>query len=148
MASISTGSGAHGRKSVDSEIPLVPFIDLLLCCVMFLLVTAVWNQLAAVETSTPSTAPRSDQPVDTPLDEPPTYLELTRTDASISFGDGTSTRVGLDALAEALEHVNGADVIELHPDDDVPHATVVDVLSSLHVAGHLRVRLLVHPHAG
>lgn len=46
MGGISMGGGHGGKKSVDSEIPLVPFIDLLLCCVMFLLVTAVWNQLA------------------------------------------------------------------------------------------------------
>lgn len=49
MAGISTGGGGHGgKKSVDHEIPLIPFIDLLLCCVMFLLVTAVWNQLARI----------------------------------------------------------------------------------------------------
>ena len=48
MASISTGGGGGGKKSLDSEIPLVPFIDLLLCCVMFLLVTAVWNQLSRI----------------------------------------------------------------------------------------------------
>ena len=46
MGGINMGGGHGGKKSVDSEIPLVPFIDLLLCCVMFLLVTAVWNQLA------------------------------------------------------------------------------------------------------
>jgi biopolymer transport protein ExbD len=47
MASIDVGGGGKsGKKSVNSEIPLIPFIDLLLCCVMFLLVTAVWNQLA------------------------------------------------------------------------------------------------------
>jgi biopolymer transport protein ExbD len=46
MGGIAVGGGHGGKKSVDSEIPLVPFIDLLLCCVMFLLVTAVWNQLA------------------------------------------------------------------------------------------------------
>ena len=46
MGGISVGGGHGGKKSVDSEIPLVPFIDLLLCCVMFLLVTAVWNRLA------------------------------------------------------------------------------------------------------
>jgi biopolymer transport protein ExbD len=46
MGGISVGGGHGGKKAVDSEIPLVPFIDLLLCCVMFLLVTAVWNQLA------------------------------------------------------------------------------------------------------
>ena len=46
MGGINVGGSHGGKKSVDSEIPLVPFIDLLLCCVMFLLVTAVWNQLA------------------------------------------------------------------------------------------------------
>jgi biopolymer transport protein ExbD len=46
MGGINMGGGHGGKKAVDSEIPLVPFIDLLLCCVMFLLVTAVWNQLA------------------------------------------------------------------------------------------------------
>src|SRR3954471_20484499 len=49
MGGISVGGGGHGgKKAVDSSIPLVPFIDLLLCCVMFLLVTAVWNDLASV----------------------------------------------------------------------------------------------------
>ena len=47
MASIDTGSGRGDKKAVDANIPLIPFIDLLLCCVMFLLVTAVWNQLAS-----------------------------------------------------------------------------------------------------
>src|SRR6188768_2893020 len=49
MASISAGGGHGGKKNVDHSIPLVPFIDLLLCCVMFLLVTAVWNQLARLD---------------------------------------------------------------------------------------------------
>jgi biopolymer transport protein ExbD len=49
MAGISVGGeGKGGKKSVNHEIPLIPFIDLLLCCVMFLLVTAVWNQLARI----------------------------------------------------------------------------------------------------
>lgn len=47
MATIDVGTGAGGKKEVDANIPLIPFIDLLLCCVMFLLVTAVWNQLAS-----------------------------------------------------------------------------------------------------
>ena len=46
MATISVGSGGSGRKAVDADVPLIPIIDLLLCCLMFLLVTAVWNQLA------------------------------------------------------------------------------------------------------
>lgn len=53
MASISTGQAEGGKRAVDHEIPLVPFIDLLLCCIMFLLVTAVWNQLASIQASAP-----------------------------------------------------------------------------------------------
>jgi biopolymer transport protein ExbD len=49
MASIDVDSGRSGKKALDSSIPLIPFIDLLLCCVMFLLVTAVWNQLASFD---------------------------------------------------------------------------------------------------
>src|SRR5258705_6345863 len=51
MGGINVGGGHGGKKAVDSEIPLIPFIDLLLCCVMFLLVTAVWNQLASIDTA-------------------------------------------------------------------------------------------------
>ena len=37
------------RKSLDAEINLVPFIDLLSMCICFLLMTAVWVQLGTVE---------------------------------------------------------------------------------------------------
>lgn len=49
MASIDTGG--HGSRTANHEIPLIPFIDFLLCLVMFLLVTAVWNQSARIEAS-------------------------------------------------------------------------------------------------
>ncbi|MDH5673390.1 MAG: biopolymer transporter ExbD [Myxococcales bacterium] len=64
MGGINVGGGHGGKKSVDSEIPLVPFIDLLLCCVMFLLVTAVWNQLARLDAN-------QQQPGQAAPDEPP-----------------------------------------------------------------------------
>ncbi|MFW5876610.1 MAG: ExbD/TolR family protein [Myxococcota bacterium] len=46
---IDVGGSGRGRKQVDVDVPLVPFIDLLLCCLMFLLVTAMWNELAMLE---------------------------------------------------------------------------------------------------
>src|SRR5262245_44370987 len=68
MGGINVGGGGHGgKKSVDSEIPLVPFIDLLLCCIMFLLVTAVWNQLARINAN--QQAPGQQAPVDQPPQE-------------------------------------------------------------------------------
>jgi biopolymer transport protein ExbD len=48
MAGITALSDRNGRKSLDHQIPLVPFIDFLLCLVSFLLITAVWSQTARV----------------------------------------------------------------------------------------------------
>jgi biopolymer transport protein ExbD len=46
MAGIAVGNHSGGRRSLNHELPLVPFIDFLLCLVAFLLVTAVWSQMA------------------------------------------------------------------------------------------------------
>ncbi len=74
MASISSGGGGGGKKNLNHEIPLVPFIDLLLCCVMFLLVTAVWNQLARIDVS--QQQPGQPQQMDTPPEDPKVKLIL------------------------------------------------------------------------
>jgi len=38
--------GQGGKRSVDAELNLIPFIDLLSVCILFLLMTAVWVQIA------------------------------------------------------------------------------------------------------
>lgn len=48
MAGIDVG-GHGGKRAANHEIPLIPFIDFLLCLVMFLLVTAVWSQMARIQ---------------------------------------------------------------------------------------------------
>lgn len=52
MASVSESGSAFGsgkKRSLDAEINLVPFIDLLSMCICFLLMTAVWIQLGSVQ---------------------------------------------------------------------------------------------------
>ena len=39
------------QKPVNAELNLVPYIDLLTCMVAFLLITAVWTQLASLSVS-------------------------------------------------------------------------------------------------
>lgn len=41
-------TGKKGKKSLDNEMNLVPFIDLLSCLISFLLITAVWTQISSV----------------------------------------------------------------------------------------------------
>ncbi len=52
MASVTDGGSSFGsgrKRSLDAEINLVPFIDLLSMCICFLLMTAVWTQLGSVQ---------------------------------------------------------------------------------------------------
>ena len=46
--SVDTG-GKSGKKPLNAELNLVPYIDLLTCMVAFLLITAVWTQLARLQ---------------------------------------------------------------------------------------------------
>lgn len=39
-----------GRRTLDFDLNLVPFIDLLSCCISFLLITAVWTHMGQLET--------------------------------------------------------------------------------------------------
>ncbi|MCA9606881.1 MAG: biopolymer transporter ExbD [Myxococcales bacterium] len=111
MASISTGGDGHGsKKSVDAEIPLIPFIDLLLCCVMFLLVTAVWNKLSSLEghldaPGNPQSTIDQPNPEDLPL-----TVRIDHDGYQLSTGLGDETRIPLAAegswdLAALSEHL-------------------------------------------
>jgi biopolymer transport protein ExbD len=42
-------SGKGGKKAMDAAINLVPYIDLLMTIMTFLVMTAVWTQIAALE---------------------------------------------------------------------------------------------------
>jgi len=42
-------SKGGGKKALDAPINLVPYIDLMTCIITFLMMTAVWNQIAALE---------------------------------------------------------------------------------------------------
>ena len=52
MAGVSGGGSSFGsgrKRSLDAEINLVSFIDLLSMCICFLLMTAVWTKLGSVQ---------------------------------------------------------------------------------------------------
>jgi biopolymer transport protein ExbD len=43
------GSGKRKKKSLDAVINVIPAIDLLSCCIAFLLYTAVWTQISRLQ---------------------------------------------------------------------------------------------------
>lgn len=77
MAGIDVGGGGHGRRSVNQELPLVPFIDFLLCLVMFLLVTAVWSQMARLNADAQVPGPpREDKEIEEQKKDKTLHVEM------------------------------------------------------------------------
>ncbi len=46
MSHVGVESSRGGRRPVDGEVNMIPMIDLLVCCISFLLITAVWSHLS------------------------------------------------------------------------------------------------------
>jgi len=109
MEAIDSGGGRSGKKAVNQEIPLIPFIDLLLCCVMFLLATAVWNQLAALNANqqVPGQASTEDAP---PEDEKVKLILQVRNSGYVL---GSSAGESIDISKRAVADQKEFDVDEL-----------------------------------
>jgi biopolymer transport protein ExbD len=60
------GGGGKGRRPVDSEINMIPFIDLLMVTISFLLITAVWSHMASLEANTQVPGNPDKPPDETP----------------------------------------------------------------------------------
>jgi biopolymer transport protein ExbD len=76
MAGIDTGGGHGGKRPVDHNIPLIPFIDFLLCLVAFLLVTAVWSQMARINADARVPGPPKDEPPEEQKKEKQLHVEM------------------------------------------------------------------------
>lgn len=139
MASIEVGGNRGGRRAVDSSIPLVPFIDLLLCCVMFLLVTAVWNQLASLQAQAQGQGGTVDALSDNAL-----QLSVRITAAGYELATGAGDQVTLPSHDGALDRAALASrMTQLRPgypedttvtliaDDGVPIQDVTDTMDTL-----------------
>jgi biopolymer transport protein ExbD len=152
MGGINVGGGHGGKKSVDSEIPLVPFIDLLLCCIMFLLVTAVWNQLARLQANQQSPGQPS---VDTPPPETPQIklvLQVTQSGYTLASTAGDSSPIpkngdqyDLEELRNKLQErkrmePNRRD-ITVAPEDGVLYKDVIATMDVVVGEGYLDMNL-------
>jgi biopolymer transport protein ExbD len=76
MAGIDVGGGHGGKRPTNHEIPLIPFIDFLLCLVAFLLVTAVWSQMARLNADARVPGPPKDEPLDETKKEKQLHVEM------------------------------------------------------------------------
>ena len=77
--------GKGGKKSLDTAINLVPFIDLMAVTIVFLIMTAVWTQLGRLQVSQSGQNASEDQQVDPNKLQPITLL-ITEKDLRLTVG--------------------------------------------------------------
>jgi biopolymer transport protein ExbD len=74
-------SGKGGKKSLDANINLVPYIDMLMTIMTFLMMTAVWTQIAMLEVQNASGGPPEEQQEEPDPDKPKPVIVLITADA-------------------------------------------------------------------
>jgi biopolymer transport protein ExbD len=71
MAVIQVGGSSHRGRALDHDLPLLPFIDFMLCLVAFLMLTAAWSQMGRLQAEANGSSGASEE------QRRPTVLHLT-----------------------------------------------------------------------
>jgi biopolymer transport protein TolR len=149
--------GKHGKKSLDAVINVVPAIDLLSCCITFLLYTAVWTQISRLQVSQFG----SGVPVPPSGEQQKVFLitltigertmQLTTT-AGQSFElavervprpGGDEKEINLKELEDRLKAIRAANpeavAITVSPDGTLPYGDLVHVIDVCYGQGLVNV---------
>jgi biopolymer transport protein ExbD len=118
-----------GRRPLDAALNVVPFIDLLSCCIAFLLITAVWSSVARVDVSAGGAGGST---VEGP---PPWTLHLDPDGWTLRAPDGVRAAARPDELAAMLRARAVPEPLLVRAADGVPYATLVDALDRVRAAG-------------
>lgn len=136
------GGGDGKKKSVDFELNLVPFIDLMSAMISFLLITAVWTQVAKIDVKQTPNLPSEDTPPPPPDEEKLSLTVLIKaTGYSISKKGAVVKEIemkgedyDLVTLKETLkqikaEHPENEDV-QVTCEDKVPYQELISVMDA------------------
>jgi biopolymer transport protein ExbD len=143
MASVSDISheDAHGRKPVDVDLNLVPFIDVMSVLVAFLLLTAVWTNLAQINIKPGGVGTESER-----TEPPPVNLSVLVAEDGHWIGitsgqprkiDKIGDEYNYEALAEALQYYKKEsgifterDDVEIAAEDKVDYQSVITTMDT------------------
>ncbi|MBP7991742.1 MAG: biopolymer transporter ExbD [Rhodocyclaceae bacterium] len=123
----------RGSGRDEPEINLIPFIDVLLVIIIFLMMTTTYNKVSGIEIDLP-TASSSNA-------TPPEEIAVSVTASGTVVIDGQSmARPTVDAVATALKAALAKrgtakpPVVSINADAKATHQSVIDVMQAAHQA--------------
>lgn len=84
-------SPSGGKRAMDAELNLVPFIDLLSCCIAFLMIVATWTSVARINVSPSPNGPAAEEK----QDEDPLKLGITITSTGYMLTDSSGAALAI-----------------------------------------------------
>jgi len=115
--SVETG-GKGGRRSVDSEINMIPMIDLMVCCISFLLITAVWSHMSHINADAQVPGPPDpNKPIDTQPPDKMLHVEMKAEDKfTLIWKQGATVVNTIDVARHPVNAEMGAQTVVRFPD--------------------------------
>jgi biopolymer transport protein ExbD len=119
MGGVDVGGGGKGkRKSLDSEINMIPMIDLLMVTISFLLITAVWTHMARINADAQVPGPpRPDVEQEKTEPEKQLHVEMTAEDKFVLvWKQGATTVDSIDVPRKDDVTMMGSVEVVRYPD--------------------------------
>jgi biopolymer transport protein ExbD len=124
----------RGSGRDEPEINLIPFIDVLLVIIIFLMMTTTYNKVSGIEIDLPTAAASNATP--------PDEISVSVTASGTVVIDGQSmSRPSVDAVAAALKAATAKrsantkpPVVSINADAKATHQSVIDVMQAAHQA--------------
>ena len=112
------GGGGKGKRSLDSEINMIPMIDLLMVTISFLLITAVWTNMARINADAQVPGPpRPDQEVEKTEPEKQLHVEMRGTEKFVLIWKQAGTVIStIDVPRKDDINVQGNAKVVRYPD--------------------------------
>lgn len=73
---VSVEGGKGGKKGMMVDLNLVPFIDFMSCLIAFLMIAAVWTQIASIDVEQAISPPNPDVEIPDPPPPPPLTIHI------------------------------------------------------------------------
>lgn len=149
------GGGKKKKKALDATINVVPAIDLLACCITFLLYTAVWTQISRLQVQQLGTGAPEIEQTDSQKQLIVTLAMGERgfaltTSAGLAIdipnlgrGQDGLVRFDLKGLGERLKQLKSSNpdaaAVTVSAEDTVPYGDLVQVIDTCVGAGLVSV---------
>ena len=133
------------REDDTPEINLIPLIDVVLCLIIFFVVTTTFDTRSVLELELPRAQGEAAQKQTTALDI------LVNADGRYFVGDREALRTDVDSLKRTIIEVAGDDReqgVLLRADARTPHQAVVTALDALGQLGYRNISIGTAPDTG